>query len=178
MKARLQMFHAGVICNFVVINNLPWHSFAQYLPLPPPKNLNSKLFPLFSDGPKNTSVLVRSSSEMGAGSSIVLICCSDALPPVENYRWFKIVDGWIEKVGHQAELLPVHGGQYLCSVSNKHGSQNSTVFTLKKNCKYLTKVVAFYELVFGKCIKKFIRFCFLALLYIYIYNILSITDKL
>ncbi|XP_032444572.1 B-cell receptor CD22-like isoform X1 [Xiphophorus hellerii] len=84
-------------------------------------------------GPKNTSVLVRSSSEMGAGSSIVLICCSDALPPVENYRWFKIVDGLIQKVGHQAELLPVHGGQYLCSVSNKHGSQNSTVFTLKKN---------------------------------------------
>ncbi|XP_043955944.1 sialic acid-binding Ig-like lectin 12 isoform X3 [Gambusia affinis] len=84
-------------------------------------------------GPKNTSVLVRSSSEMGAGSSIVLICCSDAHPPVENYSWFKIAEGWTQKVGHQAELLPVHGGQYLCSVSNKHGSQNSTVFTLKKN---------------------------------------------
>ncbi|XP_043955943.1 sialic acid-binding Ig-like lectin 12 isoform X2 [Gambusia affinis] len=118
-------------------------------------------------GPKNTSVLVRSSSEMGAGSSIVLICCSDAHPPVENYSWFKIAEGWTQKVGHQAELLPVHGGQYLCSVSNKHGSQNSTVFTLKKNCKYLTKVVAFYELVFGKCIKKFIRFYFLAFFFFF-----------
>ncbi|XP_054891860.1 B-cell receptor CD22-like isoform X2 [Poeciliopsis prolifica] len=85
------------------------------------------------DGPKNTSVFVRSSSEMGADSSNVLVCCSDAHPPVENYSWFKVADGWIQKVGHQAELLPVHGGQYLCSVSNKHGSQNSTVFTLKEN---------------------------------------------
>ncbi|XP_054891859.1 B-cell receptor CD22-like isoform X1 [Poeciliopsis prolifica] len=84
-------------------------------------------------GPKNTSVFVRSSSEMGADSSNVLVCCSDAHPPVENYSWFKVADGWIQKVGHQAELLPVHGGQYLCSVSNKHGSQNSTVFTLKEN---------------------------------------------
>ncbi|XP_007556418.1 B-cell receptor CD22-like isoform X1 [Poecilia formosa] len=89
-------------------------------------------------GPKNTSVLVRSSSETGADGSIVLICCSDAHPPVENYSWFKIADGWIQKVGHQAELLPVDGGQYSCSVSNKHGSQNSTVFTLKKKNPYWT----------------------------------------
>uniref|UniRef100_A0A3P9N0E2 B-cell receptor CD22-like n=1 Tax=Poecilia reticulata TaxID=8081 RepID=A0A3P9N0E2_POERE len=89
-------------------------------------------------GPKNTSVLVRSSSETGSNGSIVLICCSDAHPPVENYSWFKVADGWIQKVGHQAELLPDDGGQYSCSVSNKHGSQNSKVFTLKKKNPYWT----------------------------------------
>lgn len=73
----------------------------------------------FSDEPKNTSALVRSSSETGADGSIVLICCSDAQPPVEKYSWFEIVDGQILKVGHQAEMLLVHGGQYLCNVSNK-----------------------------------------------------------
>ncbi|KAK5599709.1 hypothetical protein CRENBAI_016744 [Crenichthys baileyi] len=54
-------------------------------------------------GPKNTSVLMRSSK------TVVLICCSDAQPPVQNYSWFKIVDGQMLKVGHQVEMLPVQG---------------------------------------------------------------------
>ncbi len=83
-----------------------------------------------SDGPKNTSVSVRPSTEVDAGSNITLICSSHANPPVENYTWFKIGDD-IMYVGHQPVFLSGDGGQYFCSATNKHGSQNSSVVTLK-----------------------------------------------
>ncbi|XP_069004677.1 B-cell receptor CD22-like [Embiotoca jacksoni] len=75
-------------------------------------------------GPKNTSV------EVDAGSNLTLICRSHANPPVENYTWFKIAAGDITKVGHQPVLLPGDAGRYLCSATNKHASQNSSVVTL------------------------------------------------
>ncbi|XP_038133392.1 B-cell receptor CD22-like [Cyprinodon tularosa] len=96
------------------------------------KDTTSEVFRLDVEyGPKNTSVLIRSSSEADTNGSIILIYSSDAQPPVQNYSWFEIVDGQLLNVGHQAEMFPEHSGQYLCSVSHKHGSQNSTVFTLK-----------------------------------------------
>ncbi|XP_042248308.1 B-cell receptor CD22-like [Thunnus maccoyii] len=88
-------------------------------------------------GPKNTSVSIRPSTEVDVGSNVTLICCSHANPPVENYTWFKIYDNDdIIDVGHQPELhfrefYPGDGGQYLCSATNKHGSQNSSVVMLK-----------------------------------------------
>uniref|UniRef100_A0A3B4UEM8 Ig-like domain-containing protein n=1 Tax=Seriola dumerili TaxID=41447 RepID=A0A3B4UEM8_SERDU len=78
-------------------------------------------------GPKNTSVSVRPSTEEDTGSNITLICSSHANPPVENYTWFKICGGDIVDVGHQPVFFAGESGQYLCSVSNKHGSQNSSV---------------------------------------------------
>uniref|UniRef100_A0A3B4YYX8 Ig-like domain-containing protein n=1 Tax=Seriola lalandi dorsalis TaxID=1841481 RepID=A0A3B4YYX8_SERLL len=89
---------------------------------------NYTLMSLFflSDGPKNTSVSVRPSTEKDTGSNITLICSSHANPPVENYTWFKICGGDIVDVGHQPVFFPGESGQYLCSVSNKHGSQNSS----------------------------------------------------
>ncbi|XP_078126014.1 sialic acid-binding Ig-like lectin 14 isoform X3 [Sander vitreus] len=82
-------------------------------------------------GPKNTSVSVRPSMEADAGSNITLTCSSHANPPVENYTWFKIDDGDIMDVGNGPVFVPGDGGQYLCSATNKHGSQNSSVITLK-----------------------------------------------
>ncbi|XP_038557087.1 sialic acid-binding Ig-like lectin 13 isoform X2 [Micropterus salmoides] len=82
-------------------------------------------------GPKNTSVSVRPSMEVDAGSNITLICSSRANPPVENYTWFKIDNDDIMAVGRQPVFIPGDDGQYLCSVSNKHGSQNSSIVTLK-----------------------------------------------
>uniref|UniRef100_A0A8C9YYT5 Ig-like domain-containing protein n=1 Tax=Sander lucioperca TaxID=283035 RepID=A0A8C9YYT5_SANLU len=82
-------------------------------------------------GPKNTSVSVRPSMEADAGSNITLTCSSHANPPVENYTWFKIDDGDIMDVGNGPVFVPGDGGQYLCSATNKHGSQNSSVVTLK-----------------------------------------------
>lgn len=63
------------------------------------------------------------------GSNITLICSSRANPPVENYTWFKMGADDVVDVGHQPVFLPSASGQYLCSVSNKHGSQNSSVVT-------------------------------------------------
>ncbi|XP_068574394.1 B-cell receptor CD22-like isoform X2 [Cebidichthys violaceus] len=84
--------------------------------------------------PKNTSVSVRPSMEVDVGSNITLICSSHANPPVENYTWFKIYDDDdddIMDVGHRTEFLPADGGQYLCSATNKHGSQNSSVVAIQ-----------------------------------------------
>ncbi|KAF1379534.1 hypothetical protein PFLUV_G00177050 [Perca fluviatilis] len=83
-------------------------------------------------GPKNTSVSVRPSMEADAGSNITLTCSSHANPPVENYTWFKMDDDDdIMDVGNGPVFVPGDGGQYLCSATNKHGSQNSPVFPLK-----------------------------------------------
>ncbi|XP_039682042.1 carcinoembryonic antigen-related cell adhesion molecule 6-like isoform X3 [Perca fluviatilis] len=83
-------------------------------------------------GPKNTSVSVRPSMEADAGSNINLTCSSHANPPVENYTWFKIDDDDnIMDVGNGPVFVPGDGGQYLCSATNKHGSQNSSVVTFK-----------------------------------------------
>ncbi|XP_031168257.1 B-cell receptor CD22-like isoform X2 [Sander lucioperca] len=99
-------------------------------------------------GPKNTSVSVRPSMEADAGSNITLTCSSHANPPVENYTWFKIDDGDIMNVGNGPVFVPGDGGQYLCSATNKHGSQNSSVVTLKiKKYWTFTRDVLIYAII-------------------------------
>ncbi|XP_023265811.1 B-cell receptor CD22-like, partial [Seriola lalandi dorsalis] len=92
-------------------------------------------------GPKNTSVSVRPSTEKDTGSNITLICSSHANPPVENYTWFKICGGDIVDVGHQPVFFPGESGQYLCSVSNKHGSQNSSAVQIPSHWATFTRDV-------------------------------------
>ncbi|XP_053299255.1 B-cell receptor CD22 [Pleuronectes platessa] len=87
-------------------------------------------------GPKNTSVSVRPSTEVDVGSSLTLTCSSRANPPVEKYSWFKVDDGDIvsgenKSELHFSEVSLAAGGQYLCRATNRHGSQNSTMVTLK-----------------------------------------------
>ncbi|XP_035472375.2 B-cell receptor CD22 [Scophthalmus maximus] len=86
-------------------------------------------------GPKNTSVSVRPSTEVHAGSSITLSCSSHANPP-EIYTWFRKYDELTVRVGNKSELhlkqvSPAADGEYLCSATNRHGGQNSSVVTLK-----------------------------------------------
>ncbi|KAE8283231.1 hypothetical protein D5F01_LYC18632 [Larimichthys crocea] len=79
-------------------------------------------------GPKNTSVSIVPLKEVDGSSYFKLICTSNANPPVENYTWFKIDENdHLIEVGHQSVISISHGGQYLCSATNKHGSQNSPV---------------------------------------------------
>ncbi|TKS91985.1 B-cell receptor CD22 B-lymphocyte cell adhesion molecule [Collichthys lucidus] len=78
-------------------------------------------------GPRNTSVSIIPLKEVD-GSYFKCICTSNANPPVENYTWFKIDENdHLIVVGNQSVISVSDGGQYLCSATNKHGSQNSTV---------------------------------------------------
>ncbi|XP_041853486.1 B-cell receptor CD22-like [Melanotaenia boesemani] len=83
--------------------------------------------------PKNTSVSVRPSTEVDAGSNVTLICSSNA-NPVENYTWFRKHNNNFIVVGHQPEHqikeFVQSIDQYFCTATNKHGSQNSSVVTL------------------------------------------------
>ncbi|XP_073351172.1 B-cell receptor CD22-like [Pagrus major] len=97
---------------------------------------NSSSF--LSDCPKNTSVSVRPSMEVEAGTNISLICSSHANPPVEDYTWFKIDERHVMDVEHQPVFFSANGGQYFCSATNKHGSQNSSVVTVKIKASWLT----------------------------------------
>uniref|UniRef100_A0A3Q1JJE8 Ig-like domain-containing protein n=1 Tax=Anabas testudineus TaxID=64144 RepID=A0A3Q1JJE8_ANATE len=87
-------------------------------------------------GPKNTSVSVRPSAQIHIGSSVSLICSTNANPTAEHYTWFKRSHDDDVIVGNGPELnfreiQPHDGGQYLCSVINKHGRQNSSIVTIK-----------------------------------------------
>ncbi|XP_041813563.1 B-cell receptor CD22-like [Chelmon rostratus] len=91
--------------------------------------------------PKNTTVSVSPSMEVDAGGSTTLICSSHANPPVENYTWFKINENdGIVAVGPQPVFFPRDGGQYLCRATNKHGSQNSSVVTVKVEGHWATLI--------------------------------------
>uniref|UniRef100_A0A4W6G3S8 B-cell receptor CD22 n=1 Tax=Lates calcarifer TaxID=8187 RepID=A0A4W6G3S8_LATCA len=90
-------------------------------------------------GPKDTSVSPL--MEVDTGSNISLTCSSHANPPVEEYTWFKMYDDEIRTIGDEPELhlwevSSDDDGQYFCSATNKHGSQNSSTETLKVNGKF------------------------------------------
>lgn len=68
--------------------------------------------------------------EVDAGTNITLYCSSYANPPVDTFVWFKINDHVLD-VGYQPVLVSAEAGQYFCTASNKLGSQNSTVVTVR-----------------------------------------------
>uniref|UniRef100_A0A3Q1B526 B-cell receptor CD22 n=1 Tax=Amphiprion ocellaris TaxID=80972 RepID=A0A3Q1B526_AMPOC len=108
-------------------------------------------------GPKNTSVSVKPSAEVDAGNNVTLICSSHANPPVENYTWYKIYDNNIIAIGqklehHFKEVTQGDNGQYFCRAANKHGSQNSSVVTLKVEGKNMMKT--FSDMFFVEALVK------------------------
>uniref|UniRef100_A0A8C2DD92 Ig-like domain-containing protein n=1 Tax=Cyprinus carpio TaxID=7962 RepID=A0A8C2DD92_CYPCA len=81
--------------------------------------------------PKNTAVSVLPSSSVLEGSSVTLICSSDANPAV-NYTWSRESEGQLEQLQTGDTLTfnrtdPTHRGWYHCTAQNQHGSQNSSV---------------------------------------------------
>ncbi|KAL0151894.1 hypothetical protein M9458_052801, partial [Cirrhinus mrigala] len=82
--------------------------------------------------PKNTSVSVIPSSSVLEGSSVTLICSSDADPAVLNYTWSRESEGQLEQLQTGDTLTfnrtdRKHRGWYHCTAQNQHGSQNSSV---------------------------------------------------
>ncbi|XP_016399913.1 sialic acid-binding Ig-like lectin 13, partial [Sinocyclocheilus rhinocerous] len=82
--------------------------------------------------PKNTSVSVLPSSSVLEGSSVTLICSSDANPAVLNYTWSRESEGQMEQLQSGDTLTfdridQKHRGCYHCTAQNQHGTQNSSV---------------------------------------------------
>ncbi|XP_052433342.1 B-cell receptor CD22 isoform X1 [Carassius gibelio] len=81
--------------------------------------------------PKNTSVSVLPSSSVLEGSSVTLICSSEANPAV-NYTWSRESEGQMEQLQTGDTLTfdridLTHRGWYYCTAHNQHGTQNSSV---------------------------------------------------
>uniref|UniRef100_A0A9J8C2M6 Zmp:0000000650 n=1 Tax=Cyprinus carpio carpio TaxID=630221 RepID=A0A9J8C2M6_CYPCA len=81
--------------------------------------------------PKNTAVSVLPSSSVLEGSSVTLICSSDANPAV-IYTWSRESEGQLKQLQTGDTLTfnrtdPTHRGWYHCTAQNQHGSQNSSV---------------------------------------------------
>ena len=85
------------------------------------------------DTPKNTTVFTTPSGVITKGSSVNLICSSDANPPVENYTWFKVNEsnpvGSIQQYSI-TNISSEDGGQYYCEARNEHGADNSTAVSI------------------------------------------------
>uniref|UniRef100_A0A8C1LGJ8 Zmp:0000000650 n=1 Tax=Cyprinus carpio TaxID=7962 RepID=A0A8C1LGJ8_CYPCA len=82
--------------------------------------------------PKNTAVSVLPSSSVLEGSSVTLICSSDANPAVLSYTWSRESEGQLKQLQTGDTLTfnrtdPTHRGWYHCTAQNQHGSQNSSV---------------------------------------------------
>ncbi|XP_058630145.1 myelin-associated glycoprotein-like [Onychostoma macrolepis] len=91
--------------------------------------------------PKNTAVSVAPSSSVLEGSSVTLICSSDANPAV-NYTWSRESEGQLEQLQTGDTLTfnrtdPTHRSWYHCTAQNQHGAQNSSV---KLDIQYAPKI--------------------------------------
>uniref|UniRef100_A0A8C1CCS0 Zmp:0000000650 n=1 Tax=Cyprinus carpio carpio TaxID=630221 RepID=A0A8C1CCS0_CYPCA len=94
--------------------------------------------------PKNTAVSVLPSSSVLEGSSVTLICSSDANPAVLSYTWSRESEGQLKQLQTGQNLTfnrtdPTHRGWYHCTAQNQHGSQNSSV---KLNIQYSPKNIS------------------------------------
>lgn len=96
-------------------------------------NFNQQFLYRPKDGPKNTSVSVRPSTEVDRGTDFTLTCSCQANPTTEQYIWFKVTVEKTVEVETKPVLVSSVGGDFFCRASNKHGSQKSAVVSLKIN---------------------------------------------
>ncbi|KAA8578673.1 hypothetical protein FQN60_003409, partial [Etheostoma spectabile] len=112
---------------------------------------NSSLFVDVQYGPRRPSVSVSPSAEIVDGSSVTLICSSDA-NPAANYTWYKENEDSPKASGQIftiTDVRPEHSGDYSCEAQNRRGRQSSTLhltvvagnLTMITNITRLTVVV-------------------------------------
>ncbi|XP_060915827.1 myelin-associated glycoprotein [Labrus mixtus] len=77
------------------------------------------------------------SGSVSEGSSVTLICSSDANPPVSLFTWYRVLSGQLTKTAEgQTLFLQVRhndSGLYLCEAQTQGGSQRSTPVSLQVN---------------------------------------------
>uniref|UniRef100_A0A8C1XQZ8 Ig-like domain-containing protein n=1 Tax=Cyprinus carpio TaxID=7962 RepID=A0A8C1XQZ8_CYPCA len=96
------------------------------------------------------SVILIPSSSVLEGSSVTLICSSDANPAV-NYTWSREGEGKLKQLqtGHTLTFNrtdPTHRGWYHCTAQNQYGSQNSSVMLDIQCEKHMTNKFFFFFL--------------------------------
>ncbi|KAL0961617.1 hypothetical protein UPYG_G00354090 [Umbra pygmaea] len=97
-------------------------------------------------GPKNTSVSVSPSGEIVEGSSVTLICSSDANPPVDKYTWYKKNVTSPKASGQSYSITNIRSedsGEYYCEAHSKIASKNSTSMLLTVAGRQTTVMNAF-----------------------------------
>ncbi|XP_051261429.1 B-cell receptor CD22-like [Dicentrarchus labrax] len=78
--------------------------------------------------PNNTSVSF--SDPVEEGSSVTLTCSTNANPAVDSYTWYKVDGDQVTAVGSKKRLSTTVSevdNQFYCKVSNRYGSQNSSI---------------------------------------------------
>ncbi|KAM4736559.1 myelin-associated glycoprotein-like [Anableps anableps] len=78
--------------------------------------------------PHNTSV--SDSGPVLEGSSVILICSTNANPEVDNYTWYKVNGEQVEAVGFKNKLSITAtevDNKFFCKADNRYGSQNSSI---------------------------------------------------
>ncbi|XP_018601024.1 B-cell receptor CD22-like [Scleropages formosus] len=83
------------------------------------------------DIPSNVTVSVNLPGEIMEGSSVTLICISEANPPVYNYTWLQTKGGIISEIATQQNYTMNHvtledSGHYFCVAQNTLGNRNSS----------------------------------------------------
>lgn len=69
---------------------------------------------------------------------MILTCSTDANPAVDSYTWYKVKGDQKTAVGFEKRLLTTvteDEREFFCKVSNKYGTQNSTIIQIDVQCK-------------------------------------------
>ncbi|XP_026087747.1 sialic acid-binding Ig-like lectin 5 [Carassius auratus] len=106
--------------------------------------------------PQNIELSVLPSSCVLEGSSVTLICSSDA-NPAANYTWSRESEGQLKQLQTVDTLTfnrtdPTHRGWYHCTAQNQHGHHNSSVML---DIQYAPKISPF-----SSCSRTDVTVCF------------------
>ncbi len=88
------------------------------------------------DPPNNTSVSY--SGPVEEGSLVTLTCNTIANPAVDSYTWYKVDGDQVTAVGSKKRLSTTVSevdSQFYCKVSNRYGTQNSSITQIDVQCK-------------------------------------------
>ncbi|KAM7421345.1 hypothetical protein PAMA_015478 [Pampus argenteus] len=91
--------------------------------------------------PKETSVTVDPPGPVVEGTSVNLTCNANANPPVTNYTWYKVNGDQVTAVCFKKQLsykVSEVDKKFYCTVSNKHGAQNSSIALIDVQCSRTT----------------------------------------